>query len=91
MSKRDHPDSETLTVVKKVGPSTYLLSDGWKWNASKLAHFRKEVLTCISKDSEIVLDGLIMPENESHNAPETGPRRGLRDRNPPRWLTGFVK
>lgn len=33
--------TEPLTVIPRVGPSTDLLSDRQKWNASKLAHFPK--------------------------------------------------
>lgn len=75
--------TEPLTVVKKVGPSTYLLSDGRKWNASKLAHFPKQALACKSEDNNNMLDGLMVPENVVHNEPEQGPRRNLRVRNPP--------
>lgn len=82
--------TEPLTVVKKVGPSTYLLSDGRKWNASKLAHFSKEALVCISENSETTLDGLTVTENV-HVAQEPGPRRTPRVRNPPQWLTDFER
>ena len=75
--------TEPRTVVKKVGPSTYLLSDGRKSNASKLAHFPKQALACTSKDNEIVLDGLMVPENVVPNPPEPGPTRNIRVRNPP--------
>lgn len=83
--------TEPLTVVKRVGPSTYLLSDGRKWNASKLARFPKESLASTSEDNETVFDGLIVHDDVLHNAPEPGPRRNPRVRNPPRWLTGFVR
>lgn len=85
-----------LTVIKKVGSSTYLLSDGRKWNASKLAPFPKKAMSYMDKDRGTVLDGLTLPENihyenERCHAPEPDTRRGLRNRKPPQWLTGFVK
>lgn len=82
--------TEHLTVVNKVGLSTYLLSDCWKWNASNLAR-SKEALAGTSKDNGTVLDGLTVPENMHLNAQEPGPRWGVRVRNPPRWLTDFVR
>ena len=82
--------TKPLSVIKKVGPNTYLLSDGRKWNASKLAFFPKGALTPDS-DSDCTFDGLMVPENTHHNAPESGPRRSQRTRNAPNWLTGFVR
>lgn len=84
--------TEPLKVVERVGPSTYLLSDGRKWNASKLAHFPKEALVCTREDNEIandVMDELTVPEHVQE-AQEPGPRRNFRVRNPPPWLADFV-
>lgn len=80
-----------LTVIKKVGPNNYLLSDGRKWNASKLASFPKRALISTGIDHDTTFDGLMVPENAQHYVPEPGPRQGQRTRNPPRWLTGFVR
>ncbi|CAL9701835.1 unnamed protein product [Knipowitschia caucasica] len=82
--------TEPRTVMRKVGQNTYLLSDGRKWNASKLAHFPKQVLTSIEHEqNNNVLDSFAMPENQ--NLPNPSLRRSQRSRNPPRWLTGFVR
>ncbi len=83
--------TEPLTVIKKVGPSTYLLSDSRKWNASKLPRFLKEALACTRKDNETVFNGLTVPKNMIHNEQEPDLKWGLRVRNPPRWLTDFVR
>ncbi len=83
--------TEPLTVIKRVGPNTYLLSDGRKWNASKLAFFPKEALACTATDNETTIDGFMVPDDANHNAPEPGPRQSQRTRNSPRWLTGFVR
>lgn len=75
--------TELLTVVREVGLSMYLLSDGQKWNASTLTRFPREALACTSKDNESVLDGFTVSENMLHYAQEPGTRRTLRNRNPP--------
>ena len=96
-----------LTIVKKVGLNTYLLSDGRKWNASKLTRFPRDAMASNSDDNdnmldkdvldENVLDELLVPENilganAALNAREpAGPRRNLRARNQPRWLADYVR
>lgn len=60
--------TEPLTVIKKVGQKTYLLSDGQKWNASKLVSFPKGALISTGKDHDTTFDGLMVPENVHHNA-----------------------
>lgn len=59
-------DSQKLTVVKKVGPSSYLLSDDRKCNASKL--LSTTVRTVMRQDETHVLDGFTVPENLPYNA-----------------------
>lgn len=44
--------TKPLTVVRKVGQNTYLLSDGCKWNVSKLTHFPKQALTDTEQNND---------------------------------------
>ena len=89
MPKGSSKFTEPLTVIKKVGQKTYLLSDGRKWNTSKLASFPKGALISTGKPNDTTFGELMVPEIVHHNAPEPGPRWSQRTRNSPRWLTGF--
>ncbi|XP_057698600.1 uncharacterized protein K02A2.6-like [Corythoichthys intestinalis] len=89
VSKGSSKFTEPLTVMRKVGQNTYLLSDGRKWNVSKLAHFPKQAVNVATENHDAVFDSLALPENP--NVPDPVPRRSQRSRNTPRWLTGFVR
>lgn len=63
-----------LPIQRQIGPSTFVLSDNKRWNASRLTRYPA---------------GPGLPAVEkSHTAPVT-PRRGARTATAPAWLMGF--
>uniref|UniRef100_A0A3B3CC70 Gypsy retrotransposon integrase-like protein 1 n=1 Tax=Oryzias melastigma TaxID=30732 RepID=A0A3B3CC70_ORYME len=88
---KSHPRfSEPLRVMKQLAPGTYLLEDGRKWHASRLAHsnipakkgFESPALDLLHVDTPDV----VQPNTAAQAPVITG-----RVRRPPRWLEDYVK
>ena len=81
--------TEPRTVVKKVGQNTFTLSDGRKWNASKLAPFPTQALLGSEQTKDTVFDTVTLAENTNEATDIL--RRSRRARNTPRWLSSYVR
>nr|XP_055041695.1 uncharacterized protein K02A2.6-like [Misgurnus anguillicaudatus] len=69
-----------LSVEKKLGSSTYVLSDGRKWNA---AH-----LSLVPENTQPTIEDAQVNPGTENVVPE--PVRGTRARQPPVWLKDYV-
>lgn len=76
-------------VRSRVGPNTFLLEGGKKWNVSRLTGVPNEVLISLGKTPEGKPN--IQPPAQGHvEEQRMSPRRSVRVPKQPAWLKDFV-
>lgn len=74
-------------MKRRVGPNTFLLDDGNKWNVSHLTGVLNEVLISLGK----IPEGEPTLQPQAHEKEQqTIPRRSVRVPKQPAWLKDFV-
>lgn len=74
-------------VRRRVGPNTFLLEYGKKWNASRLTGVPNEVFISLGKTTEEKPN--VQPQAQG-DVKEQSPRRSARVLKQPAWMKDFV-